>query len=224
LYKIASPQTRAFPQLIRAAAETGKPLIISTGYCRDEHVKRAVRICEETQNFRYILLQCTSQYPVKPEDVNLSVMDEFRKYGGPVGLSDHSKGIHMAVAAVARGANVIEKHFSLDPQGAGPDDVVSLNPQEFTMMVEHIRDTEKAIGTRNKRVLQEEEAIIETDHLLYRVVAARDLTVGETLNGNVIYKRAPGGITAEEEQDWTGKKLVRDVKKGAILQWTDLEP
>ncbi len=223
LYKIASPQTRGFPQIIRAAAKTGKPLIISTGYCNDERIDRAVRMCESAGNKNYALLQCTSQYPAKPEDINLAMMDTLReRYGCPVGLSDHSSGIHIPVAAVARGANMIEKHFTLDRKSPGPDHAFAIEPAELKAMVQAIRETEKAIGTGIKRVLPAEDAIVAKYNFVCRVVAARDLKKGEVLDGNVDFKKAPAGISAEDEKQWLGKQLMRDVHRGEIIHWTDL--
>lgn len=224
LYKIASPQTRAFPQVIRAAARTGKALIISTGYCDEERIARAVRVCDEAGNRNYALLQCVSQYPAQPENANLAMIARLKeRYQCPVGYSDNGEGIAVPIAAVALGANIIEKHFTLDRKLPGPDHAFAAEPAEFKAMVQGIRDAEKARGTGIKRVLPSEDAAVQRYNLIYRLVASRDLKAGETLDDlAVLFKRAPDGIPAEDELRWKGKQLVRPVAKGTVVQWADL--
>ncbi len=224
LYKIASPQTRAFPQMIRAAAKTGKPLLISTGYCDGGRIDRAVKICEEAGNENYALLHCISQYPVQPADVNLAVMDDLKKkYICVVGFSDHTLGFHISIAAVARGANVLEKHFTLNHSSPGPDHSFALEPQEFRSMVLAIRQVEASVGHGTKMVLPSEEEAFQKHRLTYRLVSARYILKGERLDETILlFKRAPHGIDAEEEQQWNGKAVNRDVAEGEILEWKDI--
>jgi sialic acid synthase SpsE len=224
LYKIASPQTRAFPQVIRATAKTGKAVIISTGYCDDERIARAVRMCEEAGNRNFALLQCASQYPTSPENANLRMMHALKqRHNCPVGYSDNGEGIAVPIAAAALGANIIEKHFTLDKKSPGPDHAFASEPAEFAAMVQGIRAAELALGTGVKRVLAVENAAVQQYNLIYRVVAGRDFAAGEPLDGpHVLFKRAPDGIPAEDEPRWKGKPLARPVAKGAVLQWVDL--
>ena len=224
LYKIASPQTRAFPHMIREVAKTGKPLLISTGYCDSERIQRATRICREAGNQNYALLHCVSQYPAMPADINLAVIDEMKRtYDCVVGFSDHTLGFHVSIAAVARGASVLEKHFTLDHNSSGPDHFFALEPEEFRKMVQSIREVEAAIGQEGKRILPAEEEAFHHHALAYRLLAARKILKGEDLDPSMLsFKRAPTGVSAEEESRWIGKKVNRDIQEGEILNWSDI--
>jgi sialic acid synthase SpsE len=220
-YKIASPQTRCFPQIIEAAARTSKPLIISSGYCEEKHLARAVAACAKAGNPRYALLHCVSSYPTRPEDVNLAVMERLRaKFRCPVGFSDHTLDTHIAVAAAARSAAIIEKHITLDRGLPGPDHAFAVEPESFAAMVKAVRDVEKAIGTAPKRVLPSEAALARK--LAYRLIAARALKKGEPLRGPFLYKRAPSGISAEEAAELRFARLSRDVKEGRVISRQDV--
>ena len=144
---------------------------------------------------RVKLLQCTSEYPCKPENLNLRAMDKLhQEFRLPVGLSDHSIGSTAAIAAVARGATIIEKHFTLDKTQTGPDHRASMEPEEFAAFVQAIRDTEKALGNEVKEPTESEAKLI--DHVRKHIVAATDIQSGQTLDQhNIVCKRANSGAS-----------------------------
>ena len=149
MYKIASFEAFDYP-LIRYAAKCGKPMIISTGISTLEEIQGAVDACKQVGNIDITLLKCTSAYPAKVEDMNLAtirdMIDRFGPQGVKIGLSDHSMSIVPPVTAVALGARVIEKHFTLDRALGGEDSGFSLNADEFAAMVKAVRETEAALG------------------------------------------------------------------------------
>ncbi|MFA6030764.1 MAG: N-acetylneuraminate synthase family protein [Elusimicrobiota bacterium] len=221
LYKIASPQTLAFPQLVSAVARTGKPVVISTGYCEDEAVTRAVRLCRREGNRRYALLHCVSSYPTTPRDAQLRVMDALRqRFRCPVGLSDHSLGTTLATAAAARGACIIEKHFTLDRRLRGPDHAFAAEPEELRALVRAVRDVEAALSAPGRILLPAEERAARGLH--YRILAARPITAGAPVRPPFVYRRAPAGIAAADEPRLSGRVSARDIRAGSILHWEDL--
>lgn len=223
-FKIASPQTKAFPQVIAAAARTGKPLIISTGYCDLDDVARAVAVCREAGGRDFVLLQCTARYPAPPEALNLRAMRSLEQaFECPVGFSDHSLGTHIAASAVAMGACVIEKHITLDRTAKGPDHAFALEPPEFRTMVQQIRETEAALGNGRKIPLEEEVEAFRRYRLGYRLVASRDLGPGQPILGHLAYKRADTGILAVDEPRCEGLILKRQVRRGDLVDWSDVE-
>jgi len=144
---------------------------------------------------RVRLLQCTSEYPCKPENINLKAMDQLaEEFRLPVGLSDHSIGNTAAIAAVARGASIVEKHFTLDKTQQGPDHRASMEAEEFKTFVQAIRDTEKVLGKPVKEPTESEAKII--NHVRKHIVAATDIRSGDTLDEkNIVCKRATGGAS-----------------------------
>lgn len=146
-YKIASPQVQANPFVLARAARTGKPLIMSLGYCTLAEVEAALALCAREGNEQTLLLHCISCYPPRPEQTNLRFLGTLAALTGrPVGFSDHSPGAHMAVAAVALGACVIEKHVTLDRSLPGPDHHYALTFDEFADMVRQLREVDQALG------------------------------------------------------------------------------
>ena len=146
IMKIASFEITDIP-LIEYAAKKGKPMVISTGIAMPEDIELAVKTCKEAGNDDITLLKCTSSYPAPIEDANLKTMVDMKeRYGVKVGLSDHTMGYDVAVAAVALGASLVEKHFILDRSIGGPDAAFSMEIGEFAAMVKSIRNVEKAIG------------------------------------------------------------------------------
>jgi N-acetylneuraminate synthase len=145
-YKIASFEIVDIP-LIRRIAQTGKPIILSTGMCTLAEIDEAVSTIREAGDNQLALLKCTSAYPSRPEDMNLLTIPHLAEaFGLPTGLSDHTQGTAVPVAAVALGACIVEKHLTLSRSIAGPDSAFSLEPHEFKAMVEAVRTTEKALG------------------------------------------------------------------------------
>ncbi len=144
IYKLASAQIGTFPQLVKEVATLQKPTIISTGIVSYSDLEKAVKIFHEVNNMKYIILHCNSQYPTPPEKVHLPLMDVYKEmFDCIIGFSDHTLGIHAPIAAVARGAKVIEKHFTLDRNLPVPDAAFSLNPKELKEMIRCVREIEK---------------------------------------------------------------------------------
>jgi N,N'-diacetyllegionaminate synthase len=151
LLKIASPEIINLP-LVEAAANTGKPLLLSTGMATLGEISQALKTRDlDLAEQDVALLHCTTRYPTPPAQVNLNAMETLRfVFGFPVGLSDHSEGIAIPIAAAALGARIIEKHFTLDKALEGPDHHYALSPEELRQMVEGVRQVEQALGTREK--------------------------------------------------------------------------
>ncbi len=175
--KVSSSNVTNFP-LLKAMAKIKKPILMSCGLSTIKEVTEAVAYLTKHGNRELAILQCTALYPTPYEDVNLNTIKGLQeKYGRPVGFSDHSNGIHCAVAAVALGACIIEKHYTLDPTMAGPDHHFSSSPKELTEMVRAIRNVEQAMGTFDKKPVAQE---IEKRKTLQRViVAAKDIKKNE---------------------------------------------
>lgn len=217
-FKIASPQTRANLPLVRLAARRGKPLLMSTGYCSYGHIAKAVAACRKAGNNRIVLLHCVSEYPAPPAKVNLRVIGTLgRMFGLPAGLSDHTLGTTAAVAAVALGACVIEKHLTLDRGLPGPDHRFAAEPEEFADLVRSIRRTEAMLGSGIKRgPTPEEERAARS--LQLRLIAARDLRPGVILRaGDFIARRHGKGLTPEDSTRVFGSALRAALPRGKPL-------
>ena len=220
IYKIPSGEITNTP-LIQRIAANNKPIILSTGMATMEEIGDAVNAVSETGNNDLILLQCTSNYPVAPADVNLRAMDSIaREFNLPVGLSDHTLGIEIAMAAVALDACVIEKHFTLDKTLPGPDHRMSLISSELEKMVSGIRNIEAAMGSGIKEPAECEKntAQVARKSIHYKV----DLLKGKILDGdNVVMLRPGDGVLPAQLADFIGKKFLKDVKAGTKLAIDD---
>jgi N,N'-diacetyllegionaminate synthase len=219
-FKIASPQTVGDPPLLRAVAATGKPAIVSTGYADLDRIARAVRVLDEAGCTGFALLHCVAEYPVAPARVNLRAMDTLaRRFGRPVGLSDHTEGIHVASAAVALGACIVEKHFTTDRRRAGPDHGFALEPRELAEMVAQIRDVERALGDGRRDVnsLREQEQI---ERLEVRAIAREAIAAGAALTRDlVVFRRAPAGMPADDFE-----ALGAPIAAEPIPAWAPITP
>lgn len=220
-YKIASSETANLGLLAYIAAK-GKPMIVSTGMCDMVDVMEAVACCERNGASEVALLQCTALYPPQPADINLAVMDTFRSsFGCPVGYSDHVLGITIAVAAAARGAAVIEKHFTLDRNSPGPDHSYALEPGELADMVSQIRVVHSAIGDSVKDMHPEERKVGRRDGLY----AARAVAAGERLTEDAIQSQRPAvGIRARHRGQVVGLFAKQALAAGDAIHWKDLQP
>lgn len=219
-YKIASFEITDIP-LIEYVAAKGKPVIISTGIATEEDINLAVNTCIGKGNRQIALLKCTSAYPAPLEEINLNTIPALKtKYNTIAGLSDHSTGIAIPIAAVALGAKIIEKHFILDRKIGGPDSSFSLEPAEFKEMVSAIRDTEKALGSINFDLTP--KAIKSREHSR-SLFAVRDIKEGELFTEENIRSIRPGfGLPPKYLKDLLGKKAKRDIKRGLPLLNNDL--
>ena len=209
--KIPSGEITNLPYL-RKIAKCGMPIIMSTGMCRIDEVEDALNILIEAGVKRkdIILLHCNTEYPTPFEDVNLKAMLTLRDtFGVRVGYSDHTKGIEVPIAAVAMGATVIEKHFTLDHNLPGPDHVASLEPQELKAMVDSIRNIEKAIGDGLKIVSKSESKNIKIARR--SIIAARAIKAGEIFSEeNLTVKRPGDGVSPMLWDQVIGTKAIRD--------------
>ena len=224
LIKIPSGELTNRPYLERAA-RLGLPVLLSTGMADLSEVEEALRVLTENGLTRdeITVLHCSTEYPVAAEDVNLRAMATIRDHlGVEVGYSDHTLGIEVAIAAVALGAVVIEKHFTLDRQMAGPDHSASLEPGELAAMVRSIRNVERALGDGLKRPTSLERRHIKVARK--SVHLARDLSSGHALSPEDLIMLRPGdGISPMKVGELAGRKLKRDCEAGHKLEEEDLE-
>jgi N-acetylneuraminate synthase len=219
--KIGSGEVTNLPFLRRIAAKQ-KPLILSTGMSTLGEVERAFRTIREVTQQELVLLHCTTNYPCPSEEVNLRAMQTLKQaFNLRVGYSDHTVGTEVPVAAIALGAEIIEKHLTLDKEMVGPDHRASLSPPEFADMVQKIRSIEKALGNGIKWPNQSEEKIKSL--VRRRVVAAHDLPVGTCLDwGHLRFKRADHGLYVEQVEAIIGRCLVMVLEADSPLDWNSI--
>ena len=226
LYKLASAQVGTFPQMVKRVAETGKPTIFSTGIVSFAELERTIKIFEDAGNQNYILLHCNSIYPTPFDRVNLGLMDTYKEmFDCVVGFSDHTEGIYVPVTAVARGAKVIEKHFSLSRELDSPDAPLSMEPAEFAEMVKGIRAAEASMGKGSRLDIQKEEKSFK-ESILSRLVLNKPVSAGTVLKENDFsFLRYGEGIDCREMEFLLRHecKAKHDLKAGAFIYWTDLE-
>ncbi len=227
--KIPSGEITNIP-FLRFLAAKGVPLILSTGMADMQEIEHAIRaihaVWKDAGNapeaHDLTILHCTSNYPADFGDVNLNAMQTIgREFGVSIGYSDHTLGIAVSTAAVALGATVIEKHFTIDKQMHGPDHSASLDPDELTAMIDSIRSVERAMGSSVKAPTAAELPI----RALVRrsVTLLRDLTAGETLQpGDVALLRPGTGIAPYELERVAGRQARRFLCAGTTLNWSDL--
>ena len=216
-YKIASFEIVDLP-LIRRAAETGKPIILSTGMATREEIAEAVEAARGAGNDQLVLLKCTSAYPAPPEEMHLKAIPELeRTFQTPVGLSDHTLGIAVPVAAVILGARLIEKHLTLSRDDPGPDSSFSLEPQEFRQMTDAVRSAELALGKAELGVGERESSSLAFRRSLFVV---RDVAAGEELTtDNVRSIRPADGLAPKHLSTVLGRRAARRISRGTPLSW-----
>lgn len=216
-YKIASFEAVDIP-LIEYAASKGKPMIISTGICSKEEIHELIKACKKMGNNDITLLKCTSSYPAPLESMNvLTIPDMIQEFGVKVGLSDHSMHIEPVIAAVALGARVIEKHFTLDRSLGGADAGFSLNTQEFKEMVQAVRNTEKVLGHIDYSINESSRCFARS---LYVV---KDIKKGETFTEeNIRSIRPNNGLPPKYYNEILGKKAKQDLERGTPLTFNGI--
>jgi sialic acid synthase SpsE len=220
-FKISSSDVTHLP-LIRKAASTGLPIIISTGLSTLQEVGMAVACCWDEDNGDIVLLQCTSAYPPPDEEVNLNVMETLREaFDVPVGFSDHTLGLEVPLAAVALGACVVEKHFTLDTSMPGPDQKLSLDPAGFKQLVAGVRRIERALGTSEKApTASEQTCLTDSRRSLF---AARDIAPGEKITPEMVRILKPlRGIGSQYLDEIVGRPVKRAVKRMEPIRWDDV--
>ncbi len=216
-WKIPSGEITNLPYLL-ALAKTGKPVVMSTGMCEMTEIEAAINALKDNGTKEIKLLHCNTEYPTPYEDVNLKAMQTMRDaFGLEVGYSDHTKGIEVPVAAVALGATVIEKHFTLDRNMEGPDHKASLEPDELAAMVSSIRHIEKALGTGDKTPSPSEQKNITVARK--SIVAKKDIKAGDELTvENITVKRPGTGISPMKWFDVLGTKAIRDFAEDELIE------
>ncbi|WP_025774183.1 N-acetylneuraminate synthase [Neomoorella thermoacetica] len=217
-FKIPSGEITNYPFLRRIAGKK-RPVILSTGMATLGEVEGALRVLREAGASDITLLHCTTSYPAPPEEVNLRAMLTMKHaFALPVGYSDHTMGIAVPIAAAALGAEVIEKHLTLDRNLPGPDHRASLEPGEFREMVAAIRQVEKSLGDGIKRPAPGELAVMPAARR--SLVAARDIAAGEIITESCLTARRPGtGIPPNFWDVVVGRQARRDIGAGSILSW-----
>jgi len=216
-HKLASFELVDIP-LIQKMAATGKPLIMSTGMASLEEIGEAVRTARQSGAKQIALLKCTSAYPAAPEEMNLRTIPELsRHFGVPAGLSDHTMGIAVPVAAVALGACIIEKHLTLSRSVPGPDSAFSLQPEEFKAMAEAVRLAEKSLGGVHFGPSEREKSSLAFRRSLFVVTNVKR---GEKYTSENVRSIRPGhGLHTRHLPEVLGRRASRDVERGTPLSW-----
>lgn len=218
-WKIPSGEITNYPYL-KKIAQLREPVIMSTGMSEMDEIEESIAVmCSNglTKN-QITLLHCNTEYPTPMQDVNLRAMQQIReRFGINVGYSDHTNGIEVPIAAVAMGANIIEKHFTLDKTLPGPDHKASLDPNELKTMVQAIRNIEQAFGNGEKHVSKSEQRNIAIARK--SIIAVRDIKQGEMLTeANLTTKRPGTGISPMRWNEVIGTYAIRDFKADELIE------
>jgi pseudaminic acid synthase len=216
-YKVASFEIVDLP-LIQAIARTGKPVILSTGMASLAEIDEAVTAARGAGAAQIALLKCTSAYPAPPREMNLRTIPHLAQaFGLPVGLSDHTLGIAVPMTAVAQGACIVEKHFTLSRASRGPDSAFSLEPPEFRAMVDAIREAEQALGQVSYRLTR-----AEADSRAFRrsLFVVQDVRAGQEFTADNVRSIRPGmGLHPRHTAEVLGRRANRDIERGTPLTW-----
>ena len=221
LYKIASLETGDLP-LIRKVAKTGKPLIISTGATTLDEIADLVEVVRETGNQNLTLLVCTSSYPSDPVDAHLNRMQTLRDlFGVHVGVSDHTLGIGVSIAAIALGATVVERHLTLRRSDGGADSAFSLEPEEFSMLVKEGNAAGQSLGNPQWSMQDSEK---ESRRLRRSLYVVKDVKAGDLVTPENLRAIRPGaGAAPKYYEEFIGKKFSKDCKRGTPMSYELLE-
>jgi pseudaminic acid synthase len=221
LYKIASLETGDLP-LIRKVAKTGKPLIISTGATTLDEIEDLVEVVRGTGNQNLTLLVCTSSYPSDPVDAHLNRMQTLRDlFGVQVGVSDHTLGIGVSIAAIALGATVVERHLTLRRSDGGADSAFSLEPEEFSMLVKEGNAASQSLGNSQWSMQDSEK---ESRRLRRSLYVVRDVKAGDLVTAENLRAIRPGaGASPKYYEEFIGKKFSKDCKRGTPMNYELLE-
>jgi sialic acid synthase SpsE len=221
LYKIASMDIVNIP-LIRHVSKTGKPIIISTGMSTLGQVEEAVETVRQEGNQNLMLLHCNSSYPSVPEEMNLRVILNLQQlFDIPVGLSDHTFGLFASHTAIAIGANLIERHFTLDRTLEGPDHILSSEPEEFAELVQIAKRVPAVLGDGIKRIQPNEYDTLNTQRK--SLYAACDIKEGQTINKEMVTIKGPGGGLLPKYLDIVvGRVATRDIKEDHPITWENI--
>lgn len=223
--KLASPQVQGNLPLVRKAAESGLPLVMSMGYAEYGDIANALITCRDAGNEQIVLLHCIAKYPAAASEARLAFMRTLaRMTGYPTGYSDHTLGTHMAAAAVALGACAIEKHVTLDRGRRGPDHHFALTFPELRTMVAHVREVEEAMGDGTRMELLPEELELR-EKVRLKAIARRPIAQGESIEGDgvVFLRSGHAGLSPAELGDLARYRARRAIPVGTVLQWSDLQ-
>lgn len=216
-YKIASFEITDIP-MIEYVAKKNKPVIMSTGIATKDDILDAVEACKRVGNDQLILLKCTSAYPTPLSDVNLNLIPQIKNdFDCLVGLSDHTEGHLIPVGAVSLGAKVIEKHFILDRNLGGPDSAFSMEPKEFSKMVNEIRNIENALGSNDYKL---SEKVLKNRQFARSLYVVENVNKGDIISEKNVRSIRPGfGMKPKFLKDILGKKFNKKIKKGTSLNF-----
>jgi N-acetylneuraminate synthase len=216
-YKISSFECTDIP-LITRVAQTGKPLIISTGMATEAEIRDVLQACQQAGCRDIILLKCTSTYPARPDDINLRAIPRMREtFGCHIGLSDHTLGIGVAVAAVAQGAVLVEKHFTLSRTGGAVDAAFSMEPADLVQLVRETDQAWRALGVPYIGPVEREMPSLIHRRSLYVV---HDLEPGAVVRREDLRAIRPGyGLAPKYLEDIIGRRVIRRVTRGTPAQW-----
>lgn len=220
VYKVGSGDVTNFP-FLEYVASKGKPIIMSVGMATMEEVQEALAVMKKAGNEQIIVLQCTSTYPTPVENVNMNAMKTLKKETGMiVGYSDHTQSLNVPVLAIGMGAEVYEKHYTLDKSMEGPDHAMSMDPQELKEIVKRIREAESALGTAERKPYPGEEEIAKVARK--SVVTIKEIKAGETITAEMLDVKRPGtGLHSRNYYQIVGKKATRDLQADQLLQKGD---
>ncbi len=215
--KLPSGEITNYPYLVKMA-KTQKPIIMSSGMCTMNEIEDAITILKENGTIDLSLLHCTTEYPAPYEEVNLSAINTMKaQFKLNTGYSDHTRGIEIPIAAVALGATIIEKHFTLNHNAEGPDHKASLEPQEMAQMVKAIRNVESSIGNGQKSPSPSEMKNISI--VRKSIVARTNICCGDLFTEDNLTTKRPGtGLSPMYWKDLLGKRALRDFKKDELIR------
>ena len=222
IYKIGSDLACHTP-LLKKVAKFGKPIILSTGMCTMEEVKKSINAIYDEGNEKLILLHCISDYPAKIEELNLNAINEMKKeFNLPVGFSDHTKGMLCSLSSAIMGANIVEKHMKHPDNSSSPDDIHALAPNEFSQLVKSIRLIESAKGSGEKIPSESEKINLLTNRV--SIISLLDIKEGQEITPDVIDIRRPGtGLQPMYYDKVVGMKAKINIPKETPLEFKMLE-
>ena len=222
MFKIASGDI-THHALLAYVAKFNKPMILSTGGSSIQEIVSAVKVIYDSNpSINLAILHCVSKYPTNNNETNLLSIKKLKDiFKIPIGFSDHTEGEIASMAAVALGATIIEKHFTLNNNMEGPDHKLSINTDDFALYIKKLHNVYNTLGTGSKKVI---ESPVIINAIRRSLVAARNISKGEIINiDNIIFRRPQNGIPANEFYNINGKKALKDICKDDILQIQDIE-
>jgi sialic acid synthase SpsE len=222
LYKLASAQVGTFPQIVDKIASLKKPIIFSTGLTTIDQIDQTVNNLKKFNNNKFIILHCNSIYPTPAKKVNLNLIKQLSSiYSNPIGFSDHTIGTHTCCAAIALGAKVIEKHFTLDRGFNSPDsNAFASDPKELNQLVKQIREVEQSLNSFSGRDKIEKEEQNFKNSISYKLVAATVIEKGTKLNSKMLkYLRSDKGINCIDEKKIVGKKANYRILENELIEY-----